>query len=259
MNTKQYSKALTTSKQIMDLGKYSLDPSYTAVFAANNQNNSEIIYPVVKSGTSQGMWLICVTLPRDFPRPANQGTCAAVVYGKDYFMDLFEPSDVRGNVAMVRSYTSDTGVPIVGYGNDQSILNKYGIDPGAAGAFANNNDYTHIRYADVLMYRAEAINETTGPSQEAIDLLNQVRSRAGASLISLSSYSSASALKAFIMEERRREVFFEGKLREDAVRNGVYISNAQSKGRPAQDHHELFPIPLAEVDANKEMVQNPGY
>ena len=41
MNTKQYSKALTTSKQIMDLGKYELDPSYTAVFAADNENNKE--------------------------------------------------------------------------------------------------------------------------------------------------------------------------------------------------------------------------
>lgn len=259
MNTKQYNKALNISKQIIDLGKYSLDPIYTAVFAADNENNKEIIYPVVKSGTAQGQWLICVTLPRDFPRPSNQGTCAAVVYGNDSFMDIFEPSDVRGNVGMVRSYTSNTGASIVGYGNNQSILNKYGIDPNAAGSFSNNNDYAHIRYADVLMYRSEAINETTGPSQEAIDLLNEVRSRAGASLISLSSYSSKSALKVFIMDERRREVYWEGKLREDAVRNGVYISIAQSKGRPALDYHTLFPIPLAEMDANKEMVQNPGY
>ena len=109
------------------------------------------------------------------------------------------------------------------------------------------------------MHRAEAINETTGPNQEAIDLINQIRSRAGASLISLSDYSSKSALKTFIMDERRREFFFEGKLREDAIRNGVFISNAQSRGRPAQEFHKLFPIPLAELDANKEMTQNPGY
>ena len=61
------------------------------------------------------------------------------------------------------------------------------------------------------------------------------------------------------MEERRREFFFEGKIREDAIRNGVFISTAQSRGRPAQDFHRLFPIPLAELDANKEMTQNPGY
>ena len=79
MNSKQYSKALTLSKQIMDLGKYNLDPNYTSVFAADNEGNKEIIYPVVKSGTAQGKWLICITLPRDYPRPDNQGTCAAAV------------------------------------------------------------------------------------------------------------------------------------------------------------------------------------
>ncbi|MDG2396694.1 MAG: RagB/SusD family nutrient uptake outer membrane protein [Flavobacteriaceae bacterium] len=259
MNTKQYSKAITLSKQIMDLGKYSLDPSYTAVFAANNQGNSEIIYPVVKAGTSQGMWLICVTLPRDYPRPDNQGTCAAVVYGNDWFMDLFEPDDIRGKDHMIRSYTSNAGADIVGYGINESIMLKYPIDPGASGAFANNNDYPHVRYGDVLMHRAEALNETSGPSQEVIDLVNQIRTRAGASAITLAAYSTKSALKAFMMEERRREFFWEGKLREDAVRNGVYISTAQSKGKPAQDHHVLYPIPLAEMDANKEMTQNPGY
>ena len=259
MNSKQYNKALTLSKQIMDLSKYELSSSYTSVFAADNQNNKEIIYPVVKSGTAQGQWLVCITLPRDYPRPDNQGTCAAVVYGRDYFMDLFEPDDIRGSVHMIRSYTSNTGESIVGYGKDESVMMKYPIDPNASGAFSNNNDYAHVRYADVLMHRAEAINETTGPNQEAIDLINQIRSRAGASLISLSDYSSKSALKTFIMDERRREFFFEGKLREDAIRNGVFISNAQSRGRPAQEFHKLFPIPLAELDANKEMTQNPGY
>jgi len=259
MNTKQYSKALTLSKQIMDLGKYSLDPSYSAVFAANNQGNNEIIYPVVKAGTSQGSWLICVSLPRDYPRPSNQGTCAAVVYGNDSFMDLFEPGDIRGSAHMIRSYTSDSNVEVVGYGINESVMLKYPLDPNAAGAFANNNDYAHIRYADVLMYRAEAINESSGPNQEAIDLLNQIRTRAGASVINLATYPSKASLKTFIMEERRREIFWEGKLREDAIRNEVWISTAQAKGRSAQDKHKLFPIPLAEMDANKEMVQNPGY
>ena len=259
MNSKQYAKALPLSKQIMDLGKYELDPNYTAVFAADNEGNKEIIYPVVKSGTSQGKWLICITLPRDYPRPDNQGTCAAVVYGRDYFMDLFEPNDVRGNVHMIRSYTSNTGESIVGYGKDESVMLKYPIDPNASGAFSNNNDYAHVRYADVLMHRAEALNETSGPSQEAIDLINQIRTRAGASTIILGNYSTKESLKSFIMEERRREFFFEGKIREDAIRNGVFISTAQSRGRPAQDFHRLFPIPLAELDANKEMTQNPGY
>ena len=109
------------------------------------------------------------------------------------------------------------------------------------------------------MHRAEALNETSGPSQEAIDLINQIRTRAGASSIALGDYSTKESLKSFIMEERRREFFFEGKIREDAIRNDVFISTAQSKGRPAQDFHKLFPIPLAELDANKEMTQNPGY
>ena len=61
---------------------------------------------------------------------------------------------------------------------------KYWPDPNASSE-CNGNDIVYLRYADILLCRAEALNEQQGPKQESIDLINQVRRRANASEIQL--------------------------------------------------------------------------
>ena len=131
------------------------------------------------------------------------------------------------------------------------------MDPNGSGD-GQGNDIPDIRYSDILLSRAEALNELNGPVQESIDLINQVRSRAGASEISLADFSKQS-LKSFILDERKREFFWEGKGREDQLRQDVFISKAVERGKLAQTFHVLFPIPQINLDANPKLVQNEGY
>ena len=124
----------------------------------------------------------------------------------------------------------------------------------------HGNDIPILRYPEVLINRAEALNEVNGPTQASINLLNEIRERAGVPLYSLSDFSSKEALRDQILIERGWEFFTEGLRRSDLIRHGIYISSAIARGKPlAKPHHVLFPIPQKEIDANPALVQNPGY
>jgi len=109
------------------------------------------------------------------------------------------------------------------------------------------------------MSRAEALNELNGPTQEAIDLINQVRTRAQADAITLAEYPDKESLRDFILAERGREFYDEGLRRDDMIRHGKFISNAVSRGLNAKPFHVIYPIPQDQIDNNPNLEQNPGY
>jgi hypothetical protein len=124
----------------------------------------------------------------------------------------------------------------------------------------SGNDVPILRYADILLTRAEALNELTGPTQEALDLINLVRQRAGISALTMAEATSKEVLRSLILMERAWEFYTEGKRREDLLRHGLFISLAKGRGIvTADEKHKLFPIPQAEIDANPLIEQNPGY
>jgi hypothetical protein len=128
-------------------------------------------------------------------------------------------------------------------------------DPNAVSE-SHGNDVPMLRYAEVLLNRAEALNELNGPSAESIDLLNQIRKRAGAPEYTLANFTSKDAL----LNERGWEFVAEGKRRMDLVRQGKLISRALARGASnAKASMTRFPIPLNELKANPKLVQNPGY
>jgi starch-binding outer membrane protein, SusD/RagB family len=135
---------------------------------------------------------------------------------------------------------------------------KYTPDPNAISQ-NNGNDIPVIRYADILLTRAEALNEVNGPNQESIDLINQVRQRAGISAILMGNFATREALRTQLLKERGWEFFTEGKRREDMIRMGTFVSNAVARGKAAKPFHVLYPLPQSEVDANPNLKQNDGY
>ena len=104
-------------------------------------------------------------------------------------------------------------------------------------------DVIYLRYADVILCRAEALNEISGPNQESIDLINQIRKRAGLSNILVSDFSSQGELRDHILAERGWEFYMEGLRREDLIRHNKYIERARVRTPSAQDFHNLYPIP----------------
>jgi hypothetical protein len=115
-----------------------------------------------------------------------------------------------------------------------------------------------LRYADVLLMLAEALNEN-GKQGEALTELNKVRARAG---VSLYQGLSQAALREAIAKERRLELAFEGHRWYDLVRTGKVYEEMSAKKYPIRPNMNLFPIPQQQLDIirNPEVLaQNPGY
>ncbi|GAB3588827.1 RagB/SusD family nutrient uptake outer membrane protein [Hymenobacter daeguensis] len=140
---------------------------------------------------------------------------------------------------------------------------------------STDNNYV-LRMAEVYLAYAEAVNEQTGPSQDALDKLNRVRTRAGLAALTTASPQAASkqALRNEIDRQRRLEMAFEGERWWDLVRYARHtIADASAthaitaldiiarrRAGGARDVNFLvFPIPQAEVNNNPQIQQNPGY
>ena len=259
LNTKKWQKAIDVTDQVINLGEYRLLDNYQEIFSYSNEKNDEIIYAFPSDVANAPSWpLMCITIPTDFPLKSNQSTCAARLYAYDWFINSFAEDDTRDD-DLVRSYTNKDGKEVNGFGENKTLMMfKYGPDPNANGVTAGL-DLIMFRYADILLSKAEALNEINGPNSESIRLINMIRERAGVEPVSQGDFASKQDLRDFIFEERRKELYYEGKSREDLIRWEKYISRAQERGIDAQPFHRLYPIPQSELDANPEIEQNPGY
>ncbi|GAB3995832.1 RagB/SusD family nutrient uptake outer membrane protein [Spirosoma daeguense] len=172
--------------------------------------------------------------------------------------DLFEAKDKRKDLTASRGYTDATGkfIPLLVSSNNMSAYTrKYIVKIATANDSPAN--WKVIRYADVLLMYAEALNEN-GKSAAALPYLNQVRTRAGIDPVAAG--ATQAALREQIVLERRRELAFEGHRWFDLTRTGQAFTVMQKYGMKA--HHTLFPIPLAQIQLvnNKSIfAQNPGY
>lgn len=127
-------------------------------------------------------------------------------------------------------------------------------DDGAIGELNFGTNYRMIRYADVLLMAAEAYYRD-GNEDRARTELNKVRDRAG--LVDVT--ASGADLFDAIVQERRRELAFEGHRFLDLIRWGLADDELSDRGF-VEGKHNLYPIPLDEMRNNKEITENnPGY
>ncbi|GAB4020107.1 RagB/SusD family nutrient uptake outer membrane protein [Spirosoma koreense] len=171
--------------------------------------------------------------------------------------DLFETKDKRKDITASRGYTDATGkyIPILISSNNMSAYTRKYITKITA---ANDSpaNWKVIRYADVLLMYAEALNEN-GKTSAALPFLNQIRTRAG-----IDSYATLTQadMRNNIAVERRRELAFEGHRWFDLVRTGQAYPVMQKFGM--KPHMTVFPVPLAQIQiVNNPAIfaQNPGY
>lgn len=264
LNKKMWDKCQQTAQQIIDLKVYGLFGDVSRLFAVENENNNEFIFvfPCLAQ-TNYGNIVMAHTFPPGYPILSNW-----IIFGAQFklytsFVDSFEPNDERLKM-ILREYTNTAGVTIQmnrnGAGQALNNARSFKFVPDPAGQSADmGNDIPFVRYADILLARAEALNELHAPTQDAVDLINEVRGRAKADLIDLADYPTKEKLRDFILEERAREFFAEGKRREDLIRMDKFISGAKARGMNAKPGHVLFPIPQRETEADKNLKQNEGY
>lgn len=271
LNTRQWQLCADMAKEIISSNKFALCPDYNEMFSLENEKNEEFIWVKTYLANSGSVNILLATnLPWDFYKGLDGGM-EGVVNEKwsnfasqyrfyDDFYHSFASGDRRRGRILTR-YEDSKGKIIdllVDY-KDATRGMKYPPDPNAS---ANNhgNDFPFFRYAEVLLARAEALNELNGPNQESVDLLNQIRHRAGLGKVSREDFPTKEAFVDQVLDERKWEFWNEGKRRRDLIRAGRFIRCAHDRGiANAKEHHIWFPIPQSAIDANSLLKQNEGY
>jgi hypothetical protein len=132
-------------------------------------------------------------------------------------------------------------------------IGKWEFYKGMTGQLSN--DWVLFRYADILLTKAEALarkaNNWNDPT--ALALVNQIRTIHGG----VTPYATMTAQT--FLDERGREMFFEATRRQDQIRFGTYNAAFRFHPADADTHANIFPIPEAVINANKNLKQNPGY
>lgn len=270
LNTKQWQKCADVAKQIIDMKSYDLYPNYPALFRVENERNKEYMWvrPSLPSAVANGPgndWMGYV-LPVAFQREPVSGLVyqnnwrnyAAHYRMWDAFFNTFAPNDKRRTLILT-SYVNTSGQTISLLNNNDTRPLKYWPDPNAIDG-GGGNDIPEVRYAHILLSRAEALNELNGPNAEAISLINLVRKRAEISDLQLANFASKEALRDHILKERGWEFYSEGLRRQDLIRTNKYIAYAKARGvTNAKEHHVLFPIPQQALDSDPLLVQSTGY
>ena len=169
----------------------------------------------------------------------------------------YRADDKRRNINL-RLYTS-TGTPAA----PASVafpcyVYKY-LDPAATANGEGSNNFPVLRYADVVLMYAEALNEQTAASAEAYSNVNRIRSRAG--LPNLTPNLTQAQFRDSLLLERRLELAFEGHRWFDLSRRKKLIDamKIQNPTIKVEERHYLYPIPQTERDVNPKLDQNPGY
>jgi len=265
LNSLQWQKAADVNKQVIDLNKYKLfTGDIKNMFAVQNEVNDEVILvgPALSTSPTHFNNYMPHAFPPNYPILSNWINYGAMFCVYNDWVKTYDPNDKRLGWFLF-TYTEASGkVHNLLDANDAGKAVrcfKYVPDPGAVSE-KNGNDVPMIRYAEILLNRSEALNELNGPTQEAVDLLNQIRRRAGVTDYTLSNFVSKDALRAALLKERGWEFVAEGMRRMDLVRQGKLIPNALARGASAaKDYMVRFPIPLTEIQANPKLVQNKGY
>ena len=312
-----FAKAENELKGVIDSNVYSLVPYYPDIFTQDNEQNNEIIFSFgfdgpgmdqggrigtlygplgtsINGGASGNNWYVNWELAGPATGPGNTGNWAKGKGGKPRnnhpFAQPYSDDDIRSRNNIVKTHVNR------GYMNgaiwpDDAMFGSirrewkgnwkpwkwHNIRPSNWG---NDTpiDEAYIRYADVLLMYAEALNGQSKLTQADADMtVNILRERArlfpdevkDETLLPNLTVGTQQYNADEILSERRKELCFEGWRRNDLIRNGVYheaINSSQpvwsNSGNPQPQYtpHEIrWPIPASELQINPELVQNEGY
>jgi hypothetical protein len=129
-------------------------------------------------------------------------------------------------------------------------------------AVNNSDDSPVIRTTEVYLNRAEALAELNGINAESLQIINRLRTRAGLPSYVAGDFANAAAFINAIMDERRKELAFEGHRRNDLLRKGRNlrpVGDTNFAAASFRQNFTIFPIPQREIDLNSNLQQNPGY
>lgn len=305
--TARWNECMQACQKVIDSGKYTLDSRQKNVFVTENQKSPEIIFglPIDSRFSNGGAFdLHLQTL-----QPSSQATfnltqtpwggmCAI-----PQFISTFDPDDSRLTENFLYGpQFSSAGVPLkctmgAFNGKPLSFINeipsvdaseevhgyrfmKFEIAMGST--LPLSNDFPLLRYADILMMKAECLLRT-GQADQAAEIVTQVRQRAfttnpykakvtGAQLLQGSSYDygrrdtksttnqgGTDIQYGRFLDELAWEFNQEGRRRQDMIRFGIFTRKSWFSHDASADFRKLYPIPFAALQTNSNLSQNTGY
>lgn len=260
-----FSEALQHFQTVINSGEYMLNDEYAPQFLVGGDNTPESVFEVQHAvggggwdNSNEGSWMSGWNASTQ-PDAINYGFGGAFQPNEE-FVSAFEEGDLRKEFIIVEDgddffgTTYDASGTATPYGLRKYVFPKE-LEQQAADSDIN---FHIIRYADVLLMYAEALNEVNGgPTAEAYSAINAVRNRAG--LNDLPAGLSQSAFFDAIVQERRIELFLEAHRTWDLVRWGLGPEVLGPINGFVENRHERLPVPQTELDTNPMMEQHPAY
>jgi hypothetical protein len=292
MKKNEWQLASDWAKKVIDSPIWSLNNNYLSTFRPQNEGNREMMFYVTNSGvtTNAGSLFQLFYYPRDWGLDLGQGGGWGLIHPTEWFYNSYLPGDYRRSTGT--GFTSDSAYVIGGCSvsglcptgatfGDGPMPYKYKKSDNGANWTLNDVDVPLYRYAEAILFYAEAQNELGNPD-EAVRYLNMIRARARRGTGSQNrtephDYGTAAgealtkeAVREAIYMERAWELAFEAKrwwdlVRRDSLEPGYWKNSLQandpnaSRSGPISEHKKRFPIPLGQIQANPSLTQNDGY
>jgi hypothetical protein len=273
--TARYTDAITYSSKVISAG-YSLDNYRKLFLADNNVNNPEVILPIEYDGINTtnngGTTFIINSSCGGSIDPVSYGVPAGGWVGNratPAFAALFPTVDTTVDKRAL-FYGTDTKILAVGQFMQGVPVGKFknitsaGVAAPGAGTFAST-DFPLFRLAEQYLVYAEAVlrGGSGGDAATALRYVNLLRQRAYGN--TSGNFSSIGVND--ILNERGRELWWECFRRTDLIRFGEFTSGTYlwdwkggvSNGTGVASYYSIFPLPVSDIQANPNLIQNPNY
>jgi hypothetical protein len=255
---KDWKLAAEKSKEVIASGRYDLFEDFADVFALATENGKEHIFSIQFKGNAN--YISNNLAGRSAPNeiPGINGDYADALHLEGGLYESYDANDKRLPVTFVTEMTSPTdgklyqlAIPHFHKYYDETVIGNQG---------QSSKDVPYIRFAEVLLIYAEALNEAEGkPSAEAYTAIDRVRERAGITLLKNANPNlSQDEFREYVFEERRKELVYEFQRWFDLSRRGsdYYVQKLKASGKTsALPKHIHFPIPQRELDLNPNLHQ----
>lgn len=274
----KYDECLAEVNKVI-AGPWSLNPDYYANFRADNNLSNELIFNFTADGVSSQTWggttflvhsmILDPMVPADYGVDAGWNGPRATKVFVNKFADITGATDTRASF-----YTNGRNLEIDEPNNNGSFggygvpkfTNKYADGSSGVNQTFVDTDWPVFRLADAYLMYAECVlrGATGGDNATALNYINALRQRAYGD--NSGDITAGELTLPFILDERSRELYWEGHRRMDLIRfdefttNGVWPwKGGEPQGVVTDAKYNIFPLPATDLAANPNLKQNDGY
>lgn len=252
-----YKKSIDYADRVVGLGKYSLVDNVWDLFATDKKNGKEHIFSVQHAQQSNISGHCVFGMGWSDSEPV-------LIVNDQKFYNQIDDADQRKHGAFAKTLWNPNTNSHFTF--KTPLFRKYidTLNYATDQLAGRNTNFAYIRYAEVLLIKAEAENELNGPTLAAYDAINQVRRRAFRQPVASTSAYDLKGLtqdqfREKLQAERFTEFVLEGIHWFDLVRWRKLVQTVKPQKPHVSARHYLYPLPQQQLNLNPNLTQNWGY